>query len=97
MMTVLDLYNKGIIDYLVKSGIVSSTMLSYIEYFEQYTQHRHEGRTYRGAIGLLASEYGVSETTIKKGIRIIQAAQSNQIVTLKKLGMEEVDRVDIWG
>ena len=36
------------------------------------------------AIALLASEYGVSETTIKKGIRIIQAAQSNQIVTHKE-------------
>lgn len=84
MITIIDLYNKGIIDYLVKTRIVSSTMVSYIEYFERYTQHRHEGRTYRVAIGLLAGEYGVSETTIKKGIRTIQAAQSNQIVTLKK-------------
>ena len=91
MITVIDLYNNGIIAYLVKNGIVSSTMISYIEYFERYEEYRREGRTYRGSIGQVAMEYSVSETTVKKGIRIIQAAQISHegYSPEKKIGIEE--------
>lgn len=91
MITVIDLYNNGIIAYLVKNGIVSSTMISYIEYFERYEEYRREGRTYRGSIRQVAMEYSVSETTVKKGIRIIQAAQISHegYSPEKKIRMEE--------
>ena len=78
MTTLLELYENGVISYLVKNRIVSTTMLAYIEYFKEYSNHRKEGMSYRGAVRTLSVKHGVSETTIKKGIRIVKAAEADQ-------------------
>lgn len=80
--TLMDLYYDGVMDYLVRTRIVSPTILSYIHYYKEYHQLKCEGRTYRECVRLLSERNRVSETTIKKGIRIVHAAQAQQKVTL---------------
>lgn len=75
MKTLKQLHHDGIIGYLVKSGVVSVTMLAYLEYHEAFVKLRSEGQTYREAVRQLSQEYRVSATTIKKGIRIVTFAE----------------------
>jgi len=83
MTTLMELYNKGVMDYLVKTRIVSPTILSYIQYYEDFNQLKLEGRTYRESVRVLACRHHVSETTIKKGIRIVTAAERRESVALQ--------------
>jgi len=84
MKTLLDLYQEGYIDYLVKVGIISPTITSYIQFYLEFNECRETGRTYRDSVKMLAQKHGVSETTVKKGIRFIQDAVGNQKVTLEE-------------
>ncbi len=83
MTTLMDLYYEGVIDYLVKTGVMSPTILSYIQYFLEFNQLKIEGNTYRESVRVLAYRHHVSETTIKKGIRIVHTAQGSQKPTLR--------------
>lgn len=80
MISLMDLHNNGTIDYLVRTRVVSTTILSYIHYFEDFTELKLQGKTYREAVRMLSGQHHVSETTIKKGIRIVTAAQ-RQVVS----------------
>jgi hypothetical protein len=71
-ITIIDLHEQGIISYLHKKGIVSASILSYITYYIKFQSHRNSGKSYRDAVRLLSAEFKVSETTIKKGIKLIQ-------------------------
>jgi len=75
MKTLLELHQSGVINYLVKASVVSTTVLAYIEYYEQFIRLRSEGRSYREAVQALATVYQVSVTTIKKGVRMVTAAE----------------------
>jgi tryptophan 2,3-dioxygenase len=75
MTTLMDLYHNGLVDYLVRSRVVSTTILSYIHYYEDFNLLKMQGKTYREAVRLLSIQHHVSETTIKKGIRIVTAAE----------------------
>lgn len=75
MKTLLELHQTGVISYLVKASVVSTTVLAYIEYYEQFVRLRGEGRSYRDAVQCLATMYQVSVTTIKKGVRMVTAAE----------------------
>ena len=75
MTTLLELYHNGTLDYLVRTRVVSTTILSYIQYYEDFQELKREGKTYRESVRLLSIQHHVSETTIKKGIRIVTAAQ----------------------
>lgn len=75
MKTLLELHQSGVISYLVKASVVSTTMLAYIEYYEKFARLRGEGKSYREAVQNLASMYQVSATTIKKGVRMVTAAE----------------------
>ncbi len=75
MKTLLELHRSGVIQYLVKSSVVSTSMLSYLEYYEQFSGLRTAGVSYRTAIQQLAAQYHVSATTIKKGVRLVTAAE----------------------
>jgi hypothetical protein len=76
-MNVIQLQEQGIIGYLFRNGMVSSSMVSYIEYYGRYRAYRGEGKTYRESIRILSEENRVSETTIKKAVRIIEASMDN--------------------
>lgn len=78
MTTLLELYHNGTLDYLVRTRVVSTTILSYIQYYEDFQGLKREGRTYRESVRLLSLQHHVSETTIKKGIRIVTAAQRTE-------------------
>ena len=82
MTTLMELYHNGTIDYLVRTRVVSTTILSYIQYYEDFMDLKVQGKTYRESVRILAGQHHVSETTIKKGIRIVTAAQRQQKVTL---------------
>lgn len=71
-MSVLELYRQGIIRYLNKRGLLSNSILTYVEYYQRYRQERTNGAGYRESVRRLSQEFGVSETTIKKAIRLIQ-------------------------
>jgi hypothetical protein len=75
MTSLMELYHNGTIDYLVRTRVVSTTILSYIHYYEDFMELKMEGKTYRESVRLLSLQNHVSETTIKKGIRIVTAAQ----------------------
>jgi hypothetical protein len=76
-MNVIQLQEQGIIGYLFRNGMVSSSMVSYIDYYGKFQTYRREGKTYREAIRQLSEENHVSETTIKKAVRIIEASMNN--------------------
>ena len=71
-MSVVELYENGVIGYLFQKGLVSPSVPAYIEYFLKFSTYRKSGKTYRDAIDLLSKEYHVSSTTIKKAIRTIK-------------------------
>ena len=71
-MNIIELHEKGVIDYLNKKKIISGSILFYIQYFLKFRILREQGKTYRESVRVLSEEYKVSETTIKKGIRLIQ-------------------------
>ncbi len=71
-MNIIELHEKGVIDYLNKKKIISGSILYYIQYFLKFRILREQGKTYRESVRVLSEEYKVSETTIKKGIRLIQ-------------------------
>jgi len=75
MKTLLELHQTGVISYLVKASVVSTTVLAYIEYYQQFVRLRAEGKSYRDAVQCLATAYQVSVTTIKKGVRMVTAAE----------------------
>ena len=75
MKTLLELHRNGVIQYLVKSSVVSTSMLSYLQYYEDFTGLRTAGLSYRTAIQQLAAKHQVSATTIKKGVRLVTAAE----------------------
>ncbi len=83
MTTLMDLYYDGVMDYLIRTRIVSPTILSYIQYYEGYNRLKCEGKNYRESVRLLSERHRVSETTIKKGIRVVHAAQAQQKVALQ--------------
>lgn len=62
------LYNDGSLLMLVKKGLLSSTVLSYFDYYNEHLNHRSSGKTYRLSVSLIAKKYGVSTTTVKLGI-----------------------------
>jgi hypothetical protein len=69
-MSILDLYHHGIINFLFKAGLLSGSALAYVEYFKRYQQERAVGAGYRESIRRTSREFGVSETTVKKAIRL---------------------------
>lgn len=71
-MSILELYQHGIIRYLFAKGLLSGSILAYVEYYTRYRQERILGSGYRESIRKLSKEFGVSETTIKKAVRIVQ-------------------------
>jgi hypothetical protein len=76
-MSILELHRLGIIRFLNQRGLLSSSMLTYVEYYQRYRQERQNGSGYRESVRRLSREYGVSETTIKKAIRLIQDNTEN--------------------
>lgn len=70
-MSILDLHQNGVIEYLFNKGLLSGSTLAYVEYYKRYRQERLAGKRYRESIRQLSKEFGVSETTIKKAIRIV--------------------------
>ena len=75
MKTLIQLHQEGVINYLVRTGVVSATVLAYLQYHDEFERLRNGGHTYREAVRQLSEEHRVSATTIKKGIRIVTAAQ----------------------
>ena len=71
-MSVVELYENGVIGYLFQKGLVSPSVPIYIEYFLKFSTYRKSGKTYRDSIDLLSKEYHVSNTTVKKAIRTIK-------------------------
>ncbi len=71
-MNILELYESGVIDYLHKKGLLSSSTITYIEYYQRFLDERKKGSGYRETVRKLSREFNVSETTIKKAIRVIK-------------------------
>jgi hypothetical protein len=76
-MNVLELHEKGVIEYLFRTGMVSSSMVTYIGYYQHFLKCRGEGMTYRETVRHLSIEHRVSETTIKKAVRMLESSKDN--------------------
>jgi hypothetical protein len=72
-MSVLELYQRGIIGFLHSKGLVSSSTLTYVEYYKRFLQERNRGVGYRESVRRLSLEFKVSETTIKKAVRLLRS------------------------
>ncbi|MCU0397715.1 MAG: hypothetical protein MUC73_06395 [Cyclobacteriaceae bacterium] len=81
-MSILYLYQHGIINYLFRMGLLSGSTLAYIDYFKHYQQERASGAGYRESIRRVSREFGVSETTIKKAIRLLSEKREEQPVLI---------------
>ena len=77
-MSILYLYQHGIINYLFRMGLLSGSTLAYIDYFKHYQQERANGAGYRESIRRVSREFGVSETTIKKAIRLLSEKRQEE-------------------
>ena len=75
-MTIIEMYKHGIIGYLFKKGLLSGSIMAYMEYYQHYQMERQAGSGYRQSVRKLSREFGVSETTIKKAIRLIQERET---------------------
>jgi transposase-like protein len=53
-------------------GLLSGSTLAYIDYYNQYQQERSSGTGYRESIRRVSQTHGVSETTVKKAIRLFR-------------------------
>ncbi len=73
-MSVLTLYQTGVIGYLFARGIVSGSTLAYLQYYTRYVEERGQGKKYRECVRELSMEFRVSETTIKKAIKVVKDA-----------------------
>jgi hypothetical protein len=71
-MSVIDLYQRGVIGYLFHKGLLSGSTLAYVEYYKRFQQQREQGKKYRESVRILSQEFGVSETTIKKAIKVMR-------------------------
>lgn len=78
VMSVLELYQRGIISFLHSKGLVSSSTLTYVEYYKRFLQERNRGLGYRESVRKLSLEFKVSETTIKKAVRVIQGCDKEK-------------------
>jgi len=74
-MSVMDLYQRGIIVYLFNKGLVSGSTLAYVEYYTRYLEERKDGKKYRESVRTLSKEFRVSETTIKKAIKVVKESE----------------------
>jgi len=63
-------------------GLLSGSTLAYIDYFKHYQQERASGAGYRESIRRVSREFGVSETTIKKAIRLLSEKREEQPVLI---------------
>jgi pimeloyl-CoA synthetase len=82
-MTIIELYKHGIIGYLFKKGLLSGSIMAYMEYYQHYQMERKAGSGYRESVRKLSREFGVSETTIKKAIRLIQERETSSVAALE--------------
>lgn len=71
-MSVIDLYQNGVIGYLFQKGLLSGSTIAYVEYYQRFQQQRQQGMKYRESVRILSQEFGVSETTIKKAIKVVR-------------------------
>lgn len=71
-MSVIDLYQNGVIGYLFQKGLLSGSTIAYVEYYKRFQQQRQQGFKYRESVRILSQEFGVSETTIKKAIKVVR-------------------------
>jgi predicted transcriptional regulator len=53
---------------------VSGSTLAYVEYYTRYLEERELGKKYRESVRCLSKEFRVSETTIKKAIKVVKDA-----------------------
>ncbi len=72
------MYHHGIINFLFKAGLLSGSALAYVEYFKRYQQERAVGAGYRESIRRTSREFGISETTVKKAIRLFNEKDVSQ-------------------
>jgi transposase len=91
-MKILELYQSGVIDYLHKKGLLSSSTLTYIEYYKRFLQERNSGAGYRESVRRLSHEFGVSETTIKKAVRIMQNGEQSKSQTMNGFAPSAIER-----
>jgi DNA-binding transcriptional regulator PaaX len=71
-MSILELYQRGIINYLYQKGLLSSSTMAYVEYYKRFKQERCQGAGYRESVRRISKEFGVSETTVKKAVRLMR-------------------------
>ncbi|MCU0357037.1 MAG: hypothetical protein MUE95_05620 [Cyclobacteriaceae bacterium] len=74
-MSILNLYQHGIITYLFRMGLLSGSTLAYIDYYRHYQKERANGAGYRESIRRVSRAHGVSETTIKKAVRLFKDSE----------------------
>lgn len=67
-MTLKTLHEQGAIRLLHQRGLLSSEVLLYFNYYDDYVLFRQQ-KTYRESILLVALKYSISETTVERAIR----------------------------
>lgn len=71
-MTLKELNDNGTIKFLFDKGFISGEHKLYFSYYEQFETFRNNGKTYRESILLTAIVFQLSESTIKRAVRLIR-------------------------
>lgn len=71
-MSVKELYENGTIKFLYNKGVVSIDVLCYFQYMDHYNTCRAMGEGYNMAINSTSDRFNVSQSTIKRAVRLLK-------------------------
>ena len=70
-MTMLELYENGVMDFLVKGGAISIDRYAYKRYYDVWMAYRDKGYGKQKSYDYTCDECGICETTLRKAIDFI--------------------------
>lgn len=70
-MTMLELYENGVMDFLVKNGALNIDRYAYKRYYDVWKAYKKQGLSNNKAYTYASDETGVSEITVRKAVKFV--------------------------
>lgn len=74
-MTIQELYETGHIKLLFNRGLLSADVLGYFDYVDHYSALKASGMGYRKSIEATALRFRVSDSTVKRAVRLVAGSK----------------------
>lgn len=69
MVSTYELFQSGMLDDLIKKGLISKHIATCCGIYKDYLFHKDCGKKYYDAVGLLADKYCMTERSIQRAIK----------------------------